>query len=224
MRCWFKEHSKLRVRKMIKMTHPVDRREGSRSQAILIIPPAQIKQEHVALEAAIQSLVLDKRHPVALELAGTAERRSFIVRATSQGALDHVEALLRSQYPQLDVRPLEECEDPFRLEPYEVVSAVELFAGGASYLPLRTWQENRQEQEEIDPVLGLLAALSKLPDGTRAIAQIALVPAPMNWSRKSLRKSVEHPLEPEQRAMQRQMAINKSYMYNGGYSPQVLLS
>src|SRR5205823_11688418 len=60
-----------------------------------------LAQQEVALEAAMQSLVLDVKHPLALELAGTAERRSFIVRATSQVALDHAEAVLRSQYPQL---------------------------------------------------------------------------------------------------------------------------
>src|SRR5579859_176075 len=87
--------------------------------ALHVIPSLLSAQEEkkikVSLEAAMQSLVLDKQHPVALELAGTAERRSFIVRTTTQGALDHVEALLRSQYPQIEIRPLQAYEDPFRL-------------------------------------------------------------------------------------------------------------
>ena len=197
--------------------------------ALHIIPPAQSQQDRINLEAAMQSLVLDKRHPLALELAGTAEQRSFIIRATTQSALDHAEALLRSQYPQLEVRPLREYEDPFCLASYEAASAVELVAARPAYLPLRTWQDeqgNGQETEGIDPLLGLLAALSKLPERTRAIAQIALEPAPPDWSRDSLRKAVEHPLEPERRAerlaYQRDMFLNR---YSGeGISTPALIS
>jgi hypothetical protein len=201
-----------------------DRPEFSLSRALLVIPPLRPDQNNVALEAAMQSLVLDKRHPVALELAGTAERRSFIVRATSQTALDHVEALLRSQYPQIEIRALSVSEDPFRLEPYEEVSAVELVSGTASYLPLKTWQDAKQSPEvgETDPLLGLLAALSKLPVGTRAIAQLSLVPAAPDWSKGSLRKTVEHALEPERRARQLDMATHK--MSLDGLSTPVILS
>jgi hypothetical protein len=142
----------------------------ARPLAFQIVPPRQRKEEEeqeISLEAAMQGLVLDKRHPVALELAGTHESRSFIVRATTPVALDHIEAQLRTLYPQLDVRPIEPHEDPFRLDPHEAISAVELRAGGASYLPLRTWEDPEEVQEGSDPVLGLLAALSKLPHGTR---------------------------------------------------------
>jgi DNA helicase HerA-like ATPase/ElaB/YqjD/DUF883 family membrane-anchored ribosome-binding protein len=183
--------------------------QSSQSLALHVIPPMLSSQEEervkITLEAAMQSLVLDKRHPVALELAGTAERRSFIVRATTQAALDNVEALLRSQYPQIEIRQLQVYEDPFRLASYEDVSAVELVSGTQPYLPLRTWQENKQEQD-IDPLLALLAALSKLPEGVRAIAQIGLVPAKADWSRPHLRKSIEDALDPERRALQLDMA------------------
>ncbi len=155
----------------------------------------------------MQSLVLDAKHPVALELAGTAERRSFIVRATSRTALYHVEALLRSQYPQLGVEPLRAYEDPFLLQSHEEVSAIELVAGAAPYMPLRSWQDSRQKpQGEVDPILGLLASLSKLPDGMRAVTQIGLVPAPPNWSKPYLRKSIEDALDPEKRRQQLDMA------------------
>ncbi|BCL80645.1 hypothetical protein ccbrp13_31100 [Ktedonobacteria bacterium brp13] len=176
--------------------------EASQTFALSIIPPLQTQQEQIMLEAAMQSLVLDSQHPVALELSGSNEERRFIVRATTQTALDHIETLLRAQYPQLEVRPLRPFEDPFRLEPHESVSAVELVMGGAAYLPLRTWTERKGGQEEVDPILGLLAALSKLPYQTRAIAQLSLVPAPVDWSKNSLRKTVEHSLEPERRAQQ----------------------
>src|SRR5215469_13832871 len=107
-----------------------DQWNSSLQLALLVIPPLQANQSHaIALEATMQSLVLDRQHPIALELAGTPDRRSFIVRATTQAALDHVEVLLRAQYPQIDVRPLREHEDPFRLEPQEEASVVELVAG-----------------------------------------------------------------------------------------------
>ncbi|GCE03496.1 hypothetical protein [Dictyobacter aurantiacus] len=170
--------------------------------ALHIIPPLHSNKEHaIALEATMQSLVLDRQHPITLELAGTQEWRSFIVRATSQSALDHVEALLRAQYPQSEIRPLRSHDDPFRLDPGEAVSAVELEAGSASYLPLRSWQE--EQKEGTDPLLGLLAALGHLPEHTRAVAQIALTPAVTNWSRWNMRRALESPLAQERRNKER---------------------
>lgn len=184
-----------------------NRQERSNPLALLVIPPLQEKQENGLLEAAMQSLVLDKKHPIALELAGTSEQRSFIVRATRQSSLDHIETLLRSQYAQLEVRPLRAHEDPFRLEGHEAVSALELRSGGAAYISQRAWREDRQEQEEVDPILGLLAALSKLPPKTRAVAQIGLFPASTEWSRNLWRKSMESPLDKERKAMERDTMI-----------------
>src|SRR5579859_4004616 len=202
---------------MNRMTHTVAglHAEADYPLALHIIPPIQTSQEQLkikaTLEAAMQSLVLDKQHPVALELAGTGSERSFIARATSQTALDHVEALLRSQYPQIEIRQLHAFEDPFRLEAHEDVSAVELVSGTEAYLPLRTWQENKQEQD-MDPILTLLAALAKLTEGMRAIAQIGLVPAKADWSREHLRKSIEDALEPEKRTRQENDALGREAM------------
>src|ERR1700733_10594273 len=100
------------------------------SFTLQIVPPLHSNTEHaIALEATMQSLVLDRRHPIALELAGTVQRRRFIVRATTQMALDHVESLLHAQYPQSDIRSLPAEDDPFRLDPGEAITAVELVAG-----------------------------------------------------------------------------------------------
>jgi hypothetical protein len=176
--------------------------ESTKALAFSVIPPLQEKIDIAAVEAIMQSLVLDEDHPVALELAGTTDRRQFIVRATTPTALDHVEALLRARYPQIEIRPLGRHEDPLLLGVHEAVSAVELQAGGASYLPLRTWQETKQEEEQVDPIPALLSALSKLPYATRAVAQLALAPAPDTWAQGHLRKAVEHPLDPERRADQ----------------------
>jgi hypothetical protein len=50
--------------------------------------------------------------------------------------------------------------------------------------------------------LGLLAALENLPPHTRAVAQLALVPAKANWSRAYARRGIEHALEPERQQKQ----------------------
>ncbi|HEY4389518.1 MAG TPA: hypothetical protein VGN34_34185, partial [Ktedonobacteraceae bacterium] len=188
--------------------------------ALHIIPPLHSSTGHViALEATMQSLVLDRQHPIALELAGTAERRSFIVRATSQAALDHAEALLRAQYPQSEIRPLKTDEDPFRLDPDEDISAVELVAGTASFLPLRTWQE--AQKEGTDPLLGLLAAMGHMPEYTRVIAQLGLVPAGNTWSKKNLRRAIENPLEPERRAKEQERWIA---LFSNNHSNTLLIN
>src|SRR5207253_2671556 len=120
------------------------------------------------------SLVLDTQHPVALEVAGSPlGKPSFIIRATTAAALDHCEALLRAEYPHIDIQPLPLEDDPFRLDPHEAVSAVELITqeeDRASNPP------ERSSKEERDPLLGLLTVLKKLPDQTRAIVQIGLAP------------------------------------------------
>ncbi len=139
-----------------------------------IIPPPHSSPDFIrTMEAIIRSLVLDAQHPVALEIAGAARKSSFIVRATTQAALDHVEVLLRAEYPQIEIRPLPEEQDPFRLDPHEAASAVEIITEDekkASDSPARFSTEER------DPLVGLLAVLSKLPDHTRAVIQIALAP------------------------------------------------
>ena len=196
-----------------------NRQEALTSLALQIIPPLHSNNEHsIALEATMQSLVLDRQHPIALELAGTSERRIFIVRATTQAALDNVEALLRAQYPQSAIRPLQAHEDPFRLEQDEAITAIELIAGSASFLPLRTWQE--AQKEGTDPLLSLLAALGYLPERTRVIAQLGLIPAESNWSRGNLRRAIQNPLEPEREARDRQRMVA---VWSGGNYSNILI-
>ena len=77
-------------------------------------------------------------------------------------------------------------------------------AGAASYLPLRSWNEDEtSSQHATDPLIGVLGALDALPEGVRVLSQLALVPAPSNWSRRYQRKAIEHALEP-QRQQERQ--------------------
>src|SRR6266702_3466197 len=78
--------------------------------------------------------------------------------------------------------PLSREQDPLLLRNGEAISVIELAAGAASYLPLKSWRERELLQEGTDPVLGLLAALGKLPPDLRVIAQLALVLPSACWS------------------------------------------
>jgi hypothetical protein len=153
-------------------------------QALHIIPPPQLGQDLIGtMEVTIRSLVLDTQHLVALEVAGTASKPSFIIRATTQTALDHVEELLRAEYPHIEIQSLQEKDDPFRLDPHESVSAVELITeeeDGAASAFAHSFKEGR------DPLLGLLTVLSKLPDQTRAVVQIALAPVSSTMTTRKL--------------------------------------
>ncbi|GER88955.1 hypothetical protein KDW_31170 [Dictyobacter vulcani] len=166
--------------------------------SMCVIPPSRGHgQEVVQLTAAMHSLVLNDRHPIALELVGTAEQRRFVIRATSQEGLDHAITQLRARYPLAYFRSLLADDDPFVLRAGETISAIELKAGAAAYLPLRSWTEDEQSSDHaMDPLLGVLGALDTLPPGVRVISQLALAPAPMNWSRRHQRKAIEHALEP----------------------------
>jgi hypothetical protein len=108
--------------------------------ACSIVAPHSSDQEEVALVSAMHSLVLDARHPLALEIAGTPATKLFLLRATTPEALDHAIAQVRARYPQASITPISETEDPFRLETSEAIAAVEL-RGAAPDLPLRTLEE-----------------------------------------------------------------------------------
>jgi hypothetical protein len=163
-------------------------------------------REAVSLEATMQSLVVDDKHPVALEITAVATQKRFLVRSESEAACEHAKAHIRVRYPQADIRPVSEASDPFMLGTEERVSVTELRPGAPSYLPMRALDEQEISQPGADPILGVLASLA-LPTDLRAICQIALLPAPPSWSRPDLRKAVEHPLEPERIERQESLAM-----------------
>src|SRR5439155_1336310 len=128
------------------------------------------------------------------------------------------------RYPQADIRPLTEANDPLRLAPNETVTVVELRPGAAEYLPMREWSPQvLQQQKGIDPLLGVLAALGSIPKGHRAVAQIALVPTSPTWSKAHQRKAIEHALEPERNARQKQLAEGHSTNGESSMAGLVLL-
>lgn len=155
--------------------------------AYRIIPPATATRDPTALESTMQALALPgspRKRALALELMGTPAARGFIVRGATVAAVDDAALQLRAQYPQAELQPLPPVEDPLRLAPGETVAIRELRTVGEPFLSLRTWmpKPTARPQEGADPLLGLLAALDHVPEGLRAVAQLALVPAPEAWS------------------------------------------
>lgn len=148
-----------------------------------------------ALETTMQALALDERSPIALEIAATPTTRQFLVRAEEPAALGALERQLQARYPQAWIVP--SATDPLVLAADEECSVMELRPGAASYLPLRTGKPRDLLAEGTDPLLGMLAAFGALAPGTRAVAQLALVPAAPTWSAQQRRYALEHPLAQE---------------------------
>ncbi len=90
----------------------------------LVIPPRNSNRDPVALEAAMQSLALDERHPIALEIVGTSTRKQFLLRATTSQGHAHAEAQLRARYPQARIVPVAPDDDPLQLGENETVSVI----------------------------------------------------------------------------------------------------
>jgi len=165
--------------------------------ASVIVPRTSSTRDITVLETAMQGLAQDARHPVALELAATASSRQFLLRATSAMSQRHLADQVQARFPQASIRALTQEDDPLTLREGETVSAVELRAGAAAYLPLRSFRERELLQEGADPLLGILGVFNHLPAHMRVVAQLALISASPTWSRAYRRKSVEHPLEQE---------------------------
>src|SRR5258707_383784 len=121
-------------------------------------------------------------------------------------SLRHLCDQVQARYPQAIIRQLAKAHDPLALREGEIVSAVELCAGAAVYLPLRALRERELLQEGADPLLGILGVFNHLPAHMRVVTQLALLPAPPAWSQPYRRKSVEHPLEQEHLRARRELS------------------
>jgi hypothetical protein len=180
-----------------------------------VVPPrANSSRDLAALETVMQGLALDARHPVALEIARIESGRLFLLRATSRADLEHLAAQIQARYPQATIQS--PAYDPLTLTSGEIVTAVELRPGAASYLPLRTFRERELPTEGTDPLLGLLAAMSQVPTNMRIVTQLALLPLSPTWSQAQRRKAVEHPLEPERMRQRREMTSSRSNAPSAG--------
>jgi hypothetical protein len=139
-----------------------------------------------------------------LEIAATRQTRRFLARAGSPAMRRHLEDQLAVAYPQAELRRLDLERDPgldpARLGPGEQLAACVCVLRAPAYLPLRTFRDQdvaADRAAQADPVLGILGALSHLPEGWRGLSQLVLRPAPEDWCQGFLRLAVEHPLAVE---------------------------
>src|SRR5260221_13115123 len=70
-----------------------------------VVPPRTARRDLPALETATAALALGERHPIALEIAGSAPMRMFLVRAASGPPQDHLPHQTYARYPQAGVPP-----------------------------------------------------------------------------------------------------------------------
>src|SRR5438094_5585235 len=98
------------------ITHGQTVASNEDSLASVIVPRVTSTRDITVLETAMQSLALDKRHPVALELAATASSRHFLLRATSVMSLKHLADQVQARYPQAIIRPVSEPDDPLVIQ------------------------------------------------------------------------------------------------------------
>lgn len=168
---------------------PSEARSNSITAPVIkILPPRTQEIGPEALAVAMPGLSLSGKEPVALELAAVAHEQMWLVRARSGEALAHAQRQIQARVPQATALPLEAARhDPLHLHRGEAVSALELVAELSGSLPQQ--QASRTQHEEgADPLLGVLAALSDLSPGYRAIAQLALAPASPREVRSALRR------------------------------------
>ena len=130
----------------------------------------------LAVETLLGGLAVEM--PFALEIAGDANGRRFLIRAP-RDTLAHIERQIQAVYEQVAfpmVPPERDPAAPSDLPTY----AAELTLRRPVYLPLRTFRDG--EFREADPIRGLLGAFSGLNANERVLAQIVLFPAPPHWA------------------------------------------
>ncbi|MFN8472484.1 MAG: DUF87 domain-containing protein [Anaerolineae bacterium] len=149
------------------------------------------------------------RQSLSLEIWATSLSRHFLIRAPRNVTAQDLHTRLGAAYPQAELRPIGVGhplgDDPLHVKPNEQVAACSLVLQEPPYLPLRTFQDDDLHPDrtaQADPLLPVLAALSNLPNGWRAVSQLVLSPASPRWSKPYRRMAVEPPLYHERMAQQ----------------------
>ncbi len=169
--------------------------DGASPFLVEIIPPREGRLDALALENLLQALLLETHEPLALELVAWQQRLTFLLRAASSQGLAHACAQLHARAPQADIRPC--AADPLAVQAGEQVLARRLRPRAGAHVPIKLYQQRELGEDGVDPLLGVLAALSHPSANARLIAHLALAPAPDAWSAGIQRLAVEHPLERE---------------------------
>ncbi len=173
-----------------------DAAPAPRAQLVELVSPRTNGANYTPIEHLFAALA--REGAVSLEIGGDATARRFYARFANDSARGLLDAQLGAAYPQARVR--QATADPARLAPGEQVTVCALALREAEYLPLRIPRDAdiaADRAPQADPLLGVLAAVGSMPAGWRAVSQLVLQPAPADWARRHLRRSLEHALAPE---------------------------
>jgi hypothetical protein len=163
-----------------------------------IVTPRSNDRDVAACDALLSALATSHQRSFALELAGTATERLFLVRGERR-AVDGVLAQLANAYPQCEFTDLSADADPAQRlmqgmsdetgdDDLSSLVVTEARLREPLYLPIKTASaRERVTFEEFkraaDPMVTLLSAMDKLHPGETCLVQYALSPMDDDWSK-----------------------------------------
>ena len=174
-------------------------KQEKKMELLTITPPRTGERTLLGVENLLQALAVDEAF--SLEIAGTADGASFLVRTSSP---DVFQQQLAIHYPQARIRPLLPEEDPLRPREGEQAFTKVLTLARQEFLPLRTFRDDDILDAGSDPLLAVLGALSNLSGDQRLGARLVLRSLGPSWSERHQRLSLVPPMSP---------VMNPSYQY-----------
>ena len=174
-------------------------KQEKKMELLTITPPRTGERTLLGVENLLQALAVEEAF--SLEISGTADGASFLVRTSSP---DVFQQQLAIHYPQARIRPLPPEEDPLRPREGEQAFTKVLTLARQEFLPLRTFRDDDMLDAGSDPLLAVLGALSNLSGDQRLAARLVLRSLGPSWSEQYQRKSLVPPMSP---------VMNPSYQY-----------
>ena len=168
------------------------RRAPTADPALRVVPPRRETPRVARVAHTVAALPID-RDGLAFEVAARGGHVTYHARAATEAARDGLGGYLGEATPQARVMPIHApADDPLAgLDPTATV-ACELRLAARGELPLGPLvEEQRYDDEEKDPALGVLTALTALPPHLSAVCQLLIFPAPAGWEESSGRLSTQ---------------------------------
>lgn len=144
---------------------------------LALIPPREVSLDALAIETLLGGLGIESQF--SLEIGGDERGRHLLIRA-ERSEIGYLRAQLQAAYEQIAFREVSPDQDPARTAEESVCLTARLTLRRPVYLPLRSYRDG--EFEGSDPIRGILGALSNFENDERALVQIVLRPAPVNWA------------------------------------------
>ncbi|MCC6630115.1 MAG: type IV secretion system DNA-binding domain-containing protein [Chloroflexi bacterium] len=169
---------------------------ASPSHVWQVLVLGQEPRDHLASQHLFSTV--PRAAPVAFELAAEPERVRLLVRAWEAAAGQSLAKAVYDAFPQAQLVPLPPGDDPARpAAAGEAVAAGTFRLRDPEYYLLRTYDRRTAEQQG-DPLAVLVRAVQGLGPGERVVLQLAVQPAPPDWSRRYRSLRTEPP-DPQRR-------------------------